>query len=115
MDDCRTCEHNTGRGCRLYEAGYTCRHNMTEYTIPKYSPDRAGAVRSALEEINGGGILIDYIERNYLDAYRCIDTPRRLQARRYFMQGGLVYCYGSGGYISGVISSDDIRKITALN
>lgn len=58
-------------------------------------------------------MIVTYIERQYLDKYRCIDTERTFRARSSFSQGGLTY-FRVNQFEYKVVDTDKIISIKKL-
>ena len=59
-------------------------------------------------------MLVTYIERQFLDKYRCIDTERTFRARSSFSQGGLTY-FRINQFDYKVVDTDKIINIRKDN
>ena len=55
-------------------------------------------------------IIVKYVERKFIDRFRCVDTERTLKALSMFTQGGLTY-FKINGFEYKVIETDFIKSI----
>ena len=55
-------------------------------------------------------MVVTYIDRVFLDKYRCIDTDRTFHAISSFVQGGLTY-FKTDRFNYRVVDTDFIKKI----
>ena len=55
-------------------------------------------------------IIVKYVDRKFIDRFRCVDTERAIKALSMFAQGGLTY-FKINNFEYKVIENDFIKSI----